>query len=220
MTYPSDDSNDYTFIDIINELLKASGCLPLYTDRYGKFTITLRTDPKATTPLFVAGRTRTAFNPDFARTEMVVSDGATYTNDLWNVPNQFVFIQSGLTFDPVEGSGQFTINNSISDPTHYRPGSDQETIGRIIRSVQHLSASGQTDLVTQGEAIYADRFATVETISLRTAPWPCAGHLDVFRYCDDKLPRTPLRKVQAKSWDLTLTGLAEMNWGTAVVSDS
>lgn len=223
--WPSDDSNNFQYIDVINELLKASGCRPLYTDRDGVFAIEETPKPETQSPLWTFSRTATSWDPDFERREVVLSDGSVHANDLWGVPNRFLFIQSGLTFDPVasDGSdGKYVIDNAPSDSKHYRPGSDQSAetgIGRIIRSVQHLSASGQTDLITQAEAIFTDLFADAETIQIATAPWPCAGHYDVFRYADANLPRVDSRKVQAQSWELPLDGIGNMTWNTSVVGD-
>lgn len=216
MIYPSDDSNNYTYIQIINELLKASGCRPLWTDEDGTFTISL--EPGATGVPSVCTIYQSPPNPLDA---VIVKDGNKITSDVWGIPNQLVFIQNGLTFDPThtDGSdGQYVINN-VPNTTHYHPPSDQTTIGRIIRSVQHINASGQADLITQSEKIYKDLFSQAEVFTQSIAPWPPFWHYPRFTYIDPALSRGGKRILEVQSWSMPLTG-GEMRVTSNVVADS
>jgi hypothetical protein len=222
MVYPSDDANSYTYLDIVNAVLKASGQRPLWTNRDGLFVIDAITTPRTKAPRWLFSRTPSRWDPDFSAHETIVEQGNVHENDMWNVPNQMIYIQNGLTFDPThsDGSdGKYVINNHPSDPTHYRAGSDQVTIGRIIKRVIHLDASGTTDLKTQAERDYTDQYAQAETMTLKTAPWPCASHYDVFRYADTGLPRVDIRKVEVQHWELPLDGTTDMTWSVSVVGD-
>lgn len=210
MIFTQDDSNNYTFIDIVNALLAASGCRSIYTSPLGRFVVALVTKP--------AGQ---SLQWSFTRSDDVVKGSASYESDLWGVPNQFVFVQNGLTFAPSHDDGtdgRYVINNDVADAKHYRPPSDQATIGRVIRTTTHLDASGQSDLITQSEKIYTDTLSEAETVSLSTAPWPIAWHLDVLGYFDPTFDRAPGRKLQAKTWGMPLNG-GDMTWTAYVVGD-
>jgi hypothetical protein len=212
LVYPLSDSSQWTYIAIANELLKASGQMPLFTDEFGKYTVAAQVPAATQANSWAFAADQNAFSPaGFPTTSATVTtDVRTVTRDVWNVPNQWVFIQQGLTFAPVEGSGQYTVNNTTTPP------SDQTTIGRIIRTVQYLNASGQTDLRTQGDAIVQAQLSQAEKIDFSSAPWPVAWHYDVLQYSDSNLPSTPVRKVQAQKWSLPLIGNPQ-TWETLVV---
>lgn len=213
LTFPL--GNNTTYLDAINALLKAAGCLPLFTDPVGRYTVVTVPVPKTQAQQWTFAGTDTPFGN--ASGNAIVSDSQrTMKRDVYNIPNQWVFVQQGLTFAPIEGSGQYTVNNAPGQPS-YQPPSDQFSIGRVLRSVQFLNASGQTDLQTQGDAIVTAALTQAEAISLSTAPWPAAWHYDVFWYTDDAMPVSNLRKVQAQKWNLSLQG-DWMTWDTLVVA--
>lgn len=208
--FPLDDST--TMLDIVNELLQGSGCLPLYTDQDGFYKVT--TTPKPTTQALLwrwAASADTTLTDADLDVKVVRYRGTGYQGDVWNVPNQWVFIQQGLTFEPIEGSGKYTVNNTTIPP------SDQVTVGRVIRDTQFLPVSGQTDLVTQGDAIVTAALSQAEKISLQTRAWPAAGHYDVFQVTHKSFPFSSVRRVQASSWRLPLWG-GPMNWQTNAVA--
>lgn len=201
-----------TYLDIVNEQLKASGARPIYTQPTGRWQVALT--PTAATQ---ALRWRWAASPGTTVTDLdldtkvVIGHTSQYQGDVWNVPNQWVFIQDGLTFDPVEGSGQYTVNNTTLPP------SDQTTVGRVVRATYLLQASTQADLVTQGDEIVATQISQAERINFQTAPWPIAGHFDVFAYTHATMPFGETRRVQAQQWDLPLWG-DPMRWTTHAVA--
>lgn len=212
MNYPMDDN--LRFLDIVNDLLKASGCRPVYTQPNGRWLIELIPKPATQTLRWrwSGSRTEGVTESDLdAKVSMRHSNR--YAGDVWNVPNRWIFIQDGLNFEPVEGSGQYTVDNLDQPP------SGRSYVGRIVRSVQYLQASGQDDLVKQGDEIVQAQLAQAEQIDLTTAPWPIAGHFDVFQYRHVALPLQPRRRLQAQSWVLDLWG-APMTWRTYAVSQS
>lgn len=223
LVYPCDDANNYTYLQVINALLAAAGCLPLFTDQGGRWTIRYLPKPITQASQWLFSRTANLIdvNNTFPTQKTILEGGPsaqinTLTRDVHGVVNQWVFIQSGLDFAPVEGSGQYTVNNAPGQPHYLRP-SDQLSVRRVIKSMQHLTASGQPDLVAQGEAIVTAAQAQAEQLNLLTAPWPCAGHYDVFQYGDLVLPDTDGRKAQAQSWRLPLNG-DPMTWLANVVA--
>lgn len=212
MNYPMDGSTRY--LDIVNDLLDASGCSPIYTNATGRWVITATPKP-ATQSLrwrWAGSRADGVAESDLDA-KIVLSHSNRYSGDVWNVPNQWVFVQDGLTFKPIEGSGQYTVNNTTQPP------SDQESVGRIVRSTQFLQASGQSDLVTQGDKIVQQQLAQAEQINLTTTSWPVAGHFDVFQFRHACLPLQPRRRLQAQSWILDLWG-APMTWVTYAVAQA
>lgn len=207
-----------THLAIANKLLTASGALPLYTDpTTGQWTISNQPVP-ATQALAWRWQGSNITNPPsglgdtgYPDRKIVRYSSQSYSGDVYNAPNQWRFIQSGLTFQPTEGSGQYTVNNTVDPPA------DQTTVGRVIPKVVLLDASGQADLKTQGDAIVTADKASLEKITLSTIPWPAAGHFDVFTYAHAALPGSPMRRVQAQSWTLPLAG-GPMQWTTNVVA--
>lgn len=212
MNYPMDGTTRY--LDIVNDLLKASGCRQIYTAPTGRWLVELIPKP-ASQPLRWrwAGSRAEGVSESDLDTKVVLRHSNRYTGDVWNVPNQWVFIQDGLSFEPVEGSGQYTVDNVDQPP------SDQTSVGRVVRSSQFLQASGQADLVKQGDKIVQDQLAQAEQIDLTTAPWPIAGHFDVFQFRHAALPLQPKRRLQAQSWVLDLWG-APMTWRTYAVAQA
>lgn len=213
-TLPSDlawplDGTGTTYIAAINQLLKASGQQPLFTDQNGRYTVAPLPVPRTQGQQWTFAGTDTAFGSTTSR--IVSNSTRNIRRDVYNVPNQWVFIQQGLSFAPVEGSGQYTVNNTGTPPA------DQTTVGRILRSVQFLTASGQDDLKAQGDAIVTAQLAQAEQITLQSAPWPAAWQYDVFLYTDAALPITNVRKVQSQQWRLQLEG-GWMDWTTLVVA--
>lgn len=205
-------------LQIINELLKASGMRPLYPDpSSGQYTIQAQTIPTAEalrwrwqgsdvpTPPAALGDTGW---PD---RKIVIASAQAYTGDVYNAPNRWIFVQAGLSFQPTEGSGKYTVNNTATPPA------DQATVGRVITKAQTLDASGQADLKTQGDAIVTADLASYEKIALSTAPWPVAGHFDVFWHIHNELPGSPIRRVQAQTWSMPFGSPGPMTWETNVV---
>lgn len=205
-----------SYLAIINALLADSGQQNLWLDPNGGFQISELPTPEddALSWTWVADLAAQASAPGGDhKAKIVLRENRDYNGDVYNVVNQWVFIQSGLTFLPssYDGSdGMYLVDNMT------RPPSDQVTTGRIIRHTEFLDASGQDDLVAQGNDFVRKALNSVETIKFSTAPWCVGWHYDVFLYADSSLPTTPVRRVQTQRWTLPLNG-EPMSWETNVV---
>lgn len=215
LPFPLTDSGQvFTYLDVVNALLAASGCRTLYCDPNGVLQIEILPVPATQPQRWVFAKTDTSFGKASDRS-IVQNSNCIVHRDTFNVPNQWVFIQSGLSFQPTgtDGSnGRYVVNNLTNGPA-----SQNAQGGRIINSTQFLNASGQTDLVAQGDAIVTALLSQAEQIDLTTASWPCAWHYDVFQYTDASLPDSNIRKVQAQHWAIPLDG-SDMSWQTLVVA--
>lgn len=210
LNFTPDTTDNY--LTAINQLLAKSGMRAIYVQPNGRWLIeTLPVPSTQSTRWQWAGSDGGRATDDDLGLKAVVMHQQSYNGDVWNVPNQWVFVQQGLTFQPIEGSGQYTVNNVGTAP------SGQAIVGRVIRSTQYLNASGQADLKTQGDAIVAAQLAQAEKISLTTTPWPVARQFDVFYYLHESLPLEDIRRLQAQSWTLPLWG-GLMSWETNAVN--
>jgi hypothetical protein len=215
MVWPmAQDSNGTRWIDVINDLLKAINYRPVWVDQTGAF----RSEPDidaAIRPvefIFGAGNTPAVqfLDPNWQYHGIVSDDNRSITRDTWNVPNRWRFIQNDLTFEPIEGSGQFTWNNVDGGPT------SQNAIGRVIQGpAQYVSASSQADLVAQATKVIQNDIYVTETVKFSSSVLPIAGHYDILQYMDPTLPGLTLqRKLVVQSWQFPLfssTG-GEMSW--------
>ena len=187
------------YLQVINQVLAPSSCRNLYADPFtGRYVIETVPTP-ATQPLawrWAGGNTAYSADLGYPQRKIVLYGRQQYNGDAYNRVNQWVFVQSGLTFTPIEGSGRYTVNDE----------DEQARVGRIIRKTVTLTADGQTDLTTQGDKIATDDKAKQETVVLQVAPWPAARHFDVFQYTHPALPNGTLRRVQAQQWTLPLNG--------------
>lgn len=211
-----DSTATTTYLDVINALLAASGCQPLFCDQLGNFQIVYLPVPANQSNQWTFSGSATDYslaNFPFS-SDCVVSDTDRKINrDVYNVPNQWVFVQQGLGAPPShnDGSdGRYVVNNTMRQP------SDQTSVGRILRSTQFLNASGPADLVAQGDAIVTAQLSQGETITFSSTAWPVAWQYDVFRYTDATLPSPAVRKVQSQGFTLPLDG-SMMSWSTVVV---
>jgi hypothetical protein len=211
MSWPLDTTHTgTTWLNVINDLLAAIGYRGLWCDENGNY----RADPyvapaqRALEYMLDAGFTdQAAYNDAYFEQHQIVSPAQrTYTYDTWNTPNWWRFVQNNPTTAPVEGNGQYTVQDIDGGPT------SQLIVGRVIKApVQYLDAATQADLVTQGNAVVVADRNVAETVQMNTAPLPIAGHFDVVGYSDEFMPDTPERKLMAQSWSLPLTG-GDMTW--------
>lgn len=213
--YVIDDSGT-TYLSMINEQLKASGCVPLFPGQTGRWQIVSLPTPGAppASRWFWAGGVVAGdpINAAALRYRVVLRHQSQYSGDVWDVPNQFVAIQRGLTFEPVDGAGQYTYDNLTIPP------SDQGSTQSVRRKTSFYDASGQDDLEAQARADIQTQLGQVEQITFQTAAWPIAGHRDVFTYSHPALPFQSRRLVRAQSWRLPLRG-DPMSWSTNPVVD-
>jgi hypothetical protein len=211
MSWPLDSThNATTWLNVINDLLAAIGYRGLWCDQDGNYRADPYVEParRAVEYQLDAGTTDrgTANDPAYAAHQIVSDAQRTYTYDTWNIPNWWRFVRSDPVVKPVEGNGQYTVQDVSGGPT------SQQVVGRVIRApVQYLDASSQATLVTQGNAIVAADRNVAETLQVNTASLPVAGHFDVLGYSDEFFPDDPERKMLAQSWVLPLAG-GDMTW--------
>lgn len=210
---------DQTHLDIVNDLLKSSGCQQLFTAVDGTWVI--KSIPK---PARQALRWRWAASEDDTLSDsdldakVVLFGQSSYSGDVWNATNQWNFVQSGLDFPPgadgaTDGSsGLYQVNNTSVPPT------DQTSVRRIVTKTVVLDAAGQDDLVKQGDAFVTKELSQAEKIEITTDPWPAARHFDVFQITHQALPAGSVRRVQTQSWHLPLWG-QPMTWETNAVAE-
>lgn len=217
-SYPLGGGTDWRFIDIINDLLKSVAYRGLWADQDGAYRSEPEIAPALRAPEYVLGDGDTDldrwFDADNFYHSIVRAAPKVVTQDRWGVPNWWRFVQNGLSFAPIEGSGQYTVTD-LSSPT----GSD--TTGMVIRKPVFLDATDQASLVSQGDLIVAADKNVAETLTLETAPLPIAGHADVLLYSNPRLPGGTVRKLVADSWSLPLAGSpAAMSWTFTTVAVS
>lgn len=211
MIYPL--GSGQTGAQIINDLLQASGCIGIYTTPFGGWQIDLNPTPAQQPFAFqLAGDFNTYQPSHFPAAKIVVQHKQQYVGDVYGVPNEWVFIQDGLTFQPTEGSGQYTVDNTSQPP------SDQVTVGRVVRVTQTLQASGQADLVSQGNKIVTAALSAAEQVTLTMRPWPILWHYDVFQFTHPALPYSARRRLQQQQWTLPLDGTSMTVVGNAVAT--
>lgn len=214
LTWSVQDAATTTWLQVVNALLDTVGYRPLWCDQNGYYRSEPYVDP-ATRPvegIFGAGDTALSrfLDPFWWAHVVVAADNRSINRNAWNQPNWWRFVQSGLSFQPTEGSGQYTVQNLTAGPT------GQQAAGRLIKApIQVLQATGQADLQAQGDQIVAHQIATAETLPFSTAPWPLAGHFDVMTLADPTLPGADTRRLVAQTWRLPLDG-KDMDWNTNI----
>lgn len=210
MVWPLTSDHQYTYLDVINDLVAAGGYAPLWVDQNGAYRLQAFIAPgsRQSELYLAAGATASAIalygSAALAVAQGIVAyEGRAVTLDTWNVPNYWRFVQNGLTFVPVEGGGLYTVANYGDGPT------SQFAVQRTIRTTQYLDAASQAALVTQGDAIVAAAKAGAEQYTLNTGPIPIAGNYDIVTYSDTQLPVD--KKLMALQYTLPLNG-DDMSW--------
>jgi len=191
LTFPLTSSESPTWIQVVNGLLAAISYRGIWCDQDGAFRSGPYVNPSA-------APVEWTFKVGDLITGIVASE-RTVAQDLWNAPNWWRFIQNGLTAAPVEGAGQYTVQNASTGL------SSQASVGRTVHApVVFLDAVDQASLVAQGDARVAVDMRTTEVITAKLSPFPAAWHFDVVTYSDAALGSD--RKAQCRSWTLPLNG--------------
>lgn len=188
MVWAIADGTSPTWLDIANDLLDAVGYEQLWVDADGNFRTAPWLDPKDRP----VGWT---FDVDDPHTNIVGQD-RTEDADVWSAPNSWKFVRRGMTVQPIEGDGIYSVENLDQGP------SSQQSIGRVRRKTVFLDAVDQSSLEAQGDKIVAQDTAVTRTITLNVDPLPIAGHLDVAQYVDGDLSA----KAEVVSWQINLDG--------------
>jgi hypothetical protein len=188
-----------TALEIINELLAMAGCADLYCDRNGRYHMEKLVDLVAAAPEWV-------FDWDSATT--VVTEDRTETIDLWDVPNEWVFVRSvdpGTDEAPSFGEGYLTVTNQSAGPA-----SLDARAGRAVRSVTSVDAADQLAFEAQVAEIIQDEKSPSHIVEITASPVPVLWDRQVVSYADSAIPGdieavTPI-KMTVDAWTLPLDG--------------
>lgn len=202
-TGPQQDNyeNATTWLRVCNDLLFTIGYRGLYAD---PATGLFRSEP------YIAPEKRAiehTFDFDDPRNSIVVPQ-RTLTEDRWKAPNKWVFIRQNMPGSPprapVVGDGLYIVDQSAGDPR-----------GLVWPTQIPLDVADQASLVSQGDnRVLADK-RVQSMLSVATAPFPAAGHADIFRYLDVAMGKNI--QVQAREWSLPLDG-SDMTWAWEAVA--
>lgn len=217
MNYPLGTEQAWRYIDIINDLLGSIAYRGLWADQDGWYRAEPKIQPAQRAVEFFLGDGDTPLNRYLDANNLyhsiVSAAPKPVTKDRWAVPNWWRFIQNGLTFAPIEGSGQYTVVD-LNSPT------GSNTTGLVMRKTMFLDSVDQVTLAAQGDLIVTADKNVAETITLPTAPIPVCGHFDVVVYSNPRLPDgLTVRKLIADHWVLPLDG-SDMSWDFTTVTAS
>lgn len=207
VVYPLSNSST-TYLTIINGLLAAIGDDNLYTDWDGTFIIEPYVSPLERNSEWYFDADDVAGN---------IGEDRTLQQDVYNVPNQWVFIMANLSAAPVEGATQYTY-------TDLDPDSPSSIGGRSFfwRKQYFVNATNYQALVQAGNAQITIDKAPAETITFTTSPLPIAWRWDQITYHDSALENVPpsyfpFRRLVGKSWTLPFDG-SDMSWSVQTAS--
>lgn len=127
---------------------------------------------------------------------VLLSEDRKITEDLFDAPNHWRFVRKGMTTEPVEGDGVYTVVNDATGSSSIME------LGRTRRKVVFLEAADQASLEAQGDRIVSEDRALSRVFEVEVDPLPIAGHFDVVRLVDEGR----FEKCQVTSWTLPLDG--------------
>jgi hypothetical protein len=196
-TYPFDSSNQWTYLDAVNDQLSQCGYRAVWVDWLGQFHLEPYITPRLRNSEFVF---------DISSLHNIVAESRSSDQDLFDVPNWWRFVMNGIQGSPVEGTNQYTFIDN--DPMR---SSSFVNRGYYVKVPAFVDAADYDALKTIAQiAIDAD-LSPVETFNVSTSPFPLAWHFDQLFIIDPNLSN-PYRRVQAKSWELFLDGTSDSTW--------
>ncbi len=188
----------FTYLDVINQLLAAINYIGIWADWEGN----LRSGP------YLAP---TQLQPEYAfdltlDQGIEVEDPRTLTNDLWQAPNNWLFINENVS-GPVVGAGIYQYTNQSWGP------SSVDAVGRTITDVVYLNAADQATLEGLAKQQINQAIQLVDELSVKLSPFPVSWHLDVVTVNDPKLvaamqppPASGIATCQGQTWSLASDG--------------
>lgn len=200
-TYAIDDN--VTWLMIVNDLLASIGYAGVWSDWNGVIRCQTYTTPSDRSPEWV-------MTDDPAVT--LLTQRRKRQRDYYSTPNHWVFYRNTSTDDdqPTADNGfryEFT-NQSDGDTSVDARG------GRVITKVVSVDAADPISLIQQAQqTIDADSLVPT-TVSIETAPFPLAWHMDRILVSDARLGVA--LQVLASSWSLNLDG-TDMAWDWTLV---
>lgn len=189
MVWALDQTSSITWLEIINTLLASINYIKLWVDENGIF----QSSP------YIAPLDR-AIEWTFDTSDVsqnIVAPSRKLSSDVWGAHNWWRFVRKGMTEQPVEGAGIYTVSNPSSGVTSIA------TIGRTVKApVRFLEASDQTSLVAQGDKIVAAELAVSRSFDISIDALPVAGHWDIVNYIDEGMTD----KCRVLGWAIPLDG--------------
>ena len=201
-TWPFDDQNQFTYLEVINTLLKMAGYAPVWVDWEGAFQVHAFADP-------LTAQTEWDFN--LLDSTNIVAVPRASIQDFFSVPNYWRFVRNNLTSAPVEGVSMLTyVDNQIQNPGSF------PNRGRYIKKIQSVDATSFQALWVQAVQQIGTDLLPSEIFDVQTSPFPLAWHKDIFSYFDPNIAaiqpaKSSLRRVQAVTWQMSLDG-ADTTW--------
>jgi hypothetical protein len=135
----------------------------------------------------------------------------TLIQDVWRIPNRWVFVQSNRNASlpaPSEGAGIWTYDLPDAHPL------SAASRNLTWPDVREIDAADQASLEARGAAAVAADLRVTSTLKVATGPFPAAGHADVLSLDDPDLG--PVEKVIATRWALDLLG-GNTSWDWEIV---
>lgn len=196
-------STTYTYLEVINTLLSSVGYDNIWFDELGHANI----EPYVTPANLPIDQTF-----DLTAEDNLVEVTRQSTQDLFDVPNQWVFIMDNLTAAPIEGVSQFTYTDN--DPNS--PGSYTNR-QRIFGVVDYVTAVDYPSLQTAAFQQIVLDMSPAEQITFQTGPFPLAWYRDCIAINDPNLANvpplySPQRTTVGVTWELPLDNSGDMSW--------
>lgn len=183
--------DDWTTLQICNELLNSIGHRSLYVDRDGIY----RSEPYR-----APGDMPTVwtYSADSA-TSTVTQDRSTEA-DFHQAANVVVVISDAIDATvPSEGAGMVTVENAADGPT-----SIEGRGGRVIRRVERGTYATQAAIVTAANRLLNNEKRVASYVDIGASANPVHGHYDVVRYIDSAVSLDA--RFLVTNWTLPLDG--------------
>lgn len=195
-TYTIDDN--VTWLTIVNDLLGTVGYAGVWSDWNGVLRAQVYDTPSDRSPEWV-------MSDDPAVT--LLTQRRKRQRDFYSTPNHWIFYRNTSTEDdqPSDTNGfryEYT-NQSDGDTSVDARG------GRVITKVTGVDAADTDSVVAQAQQTIDADMLVPTVVSIETAPFPLAWHMDRIQVSDAGLGVA--LQVLASSWSMDLSG-ADMSW--------
>lgn len=193
--YVSPLDDEKTWLGIVNDLLERIGYAGVWSDWDGQLRCAPYSTP-STRPI--------EWVYDLDPLTSILSPERTYTQDLFEAPNRWVFIRNndvdGPT--PVEGAGIYTYENQSTGPT-----SIDARDGRTITKTERIDAADQASLESRAWVTIDADMRVPQTVKAKTGPNPLHWHFDRIALDDPAAGGIDRwADVLVTSWTLPLDG--------------
>lgn len=195
--YPFDDSDNYTYLDVINDLLATAGYAPCWVDWMGVFQL-----QPFVTPL----NQKNEWVFDLTSPNNIVSEKRTSDQDIYDVPNWWRFCMNGTTGSPVEGVSQYTFVDNSARPTSFA------SRGFLMKTITFMDVTDYPTLVQQATITIAADLSPTQTYIETTSPFPLAWHFDQVILIDPSTNGGVPFRAQSQSWQMSLDGSSDTAW--------